>query len=202
MLQLFSRLFDVGEVHHPDDALLPVSGSDCLNVRIERLLPLFPKHQLAGFRHTALNHLIEENIEDGTGIIGNKGLEGPANQPDALCPKQARSGVVRLADRPAAFQEKVACGGKIEQGFVKLHFGEIGQRLFQIIVLFLQRDPVNLEFMNEVLTLILRFKLLYLSIIIPRRLFRMAWHIGWAIWFLLILLHHGFLTIGSGLAPA
>ena len=152
----------------------PSPGGFCLNVRMERLILPLSEALTRRILSPALKHRVEEDIKDGTEIIGNKGLESPANQLDALYPEQACSGVVRLADRPAAFQEKVAYGGEIEEGGVQLNLSHLGQRFFQILVLLLQFDPLNLEFLNEVLTLILRSRCFCLLFFIFQPLFRAA----------------------------
>jgi len=89
-------------------------------------------------------------MEDRTGILGNKKPEATVHQPRAIHAEQLRAGQVRLSDRPVPIQAKIARRRKIvEVGVTFQRLLPLCPRLLELLVLYLQLELVNLQFLNK-----------------------------------------------------
>ena len=152
LAQRVLRLPALGDVHHHGAAFLPVLGDGGLDVHPERCMPLFVERHFAGLWGAVLKHLLDEAVPSGAVAVANEDREAPAHQPVALHSQQARSGEVRAADRPVPRQGEIAHGGKVVEVSVLCHRRlQPGPRLQQLLLLHLQFDLLNLQFVDEML---------------------------------------------------
>jgi hypothetical protein len=101
--------------------------------------------------------LRRECLKDRAGILGHEKLKITIHQAGPFHPEQSRAGQVSLSDRPIAIQGKVARGREFIEISVELKRSlGLCPGLLQLLILHLQLNLVNLQFLNEPLGIVRR----------------------------------------------
>jgi hypothetical protein len=96
-------------------------------------------------------------LKDRTGILRHEKLKITIHQAGPIHPEQSRAGQVSLSDRPVTIQGKVARGRKFIEISVELKRSlGLCAGLLQLLILHLQLNLVNLQFLNEPLGIVRR----------------------------------------------
>ena len=140
-------LSDVRHHHTTFPAALRNRGRE---LHIEQPLAFLPERHLAHLFCLARKYFFQEGLEPGPIRLDDETPETPTPQPRTIHPQQARAGQINLMDRPVTSEGHVAHGGKIVELRValqpRLH---LRPRLAQLLVLHLQLDLVDLQFVEE-----------------------------------------------------
>jgi hypothetical protein len=115
-----------------------------------RRLVFSHQRRLKGLVGLGGKDLLDEGIEGGSIGARNEGREALAQQTGALEAEQARAGEVRLGNHAITLQREVGHGGEVVDvgvaGYRRFH---LGPRVPQFLVLQLQFDLVDLQFVQE-----------------------------------------------------
>ena len=148
--QLLFRLFAFGHVQYRRPAFPAILGGGCLDLDVEALPLPSAQPNGAALLLSALEDLLQKGFAGRDVGLGNEMTEPAVQKRGALEAEKARPGEVHLADGAVGTQGEVAHGGEVVevQVALPLRLGLI-PRLFQLFVLHLQFDLVDLQFLDE-----------------------------------------------------
>ena len=140
----------LSDVRHHHTTFLAALRNRGRELHVERPLAFLPERHLAHLFRLARKYFFQEGLEPGPIRLVDENPKTPTRQPGTIHPQQARAGQINLMDRPVAAKGHVAHGGKIVELRValkpRLH---LRPRLAQLLVLHLQLDLVDLQFVEE-----------------------------------------------------
>ena len=168
-----------GDVRHRHPAVLSRRKCNGLHLHFERRAAFYRERHVAALPNLALKYLLEKSAESRPAGCGDEMSEASVDQCGSSDPQQTGPRQVRLANDPFAVKGQVTHRREIVKVGVFLQ-----QRLrrfpgfAEFLVLHLQFDLVDLQFVNEALRVGFRPDWAGLRLLLPQALFGAAAQFG------------------------